>query len=150
MLSNTVKSRYNEPIGAGGLTLYLIICYIRSSVKIRNEFTIYRVLFIKTCSYRSPRSHFSVGNTVRSRYVVGSKWREHEHDQLFTVRANCGLSGPFLFKQSGEFGQLSSRLGYNELWFVVSDLVRQEMMFVISEIRYKQVCYIEVLLYINF
>ena len=50
----------------------------------------YGVSFVKTCSYRvitvvlnlsewrrSPRSHFSIGNTVGSRYVVISKWREH-------------------------------------------------------------------------
>ena len=77
---NTVKPRYNEPIGAGGLTLYLIIRYIRSSVKIPNEFDIYEVSFVKTCSYRVI--------TVGSRYVVDNKWREHEHNQPFTVRAN--------------------------------------------------------------
>ena len=88
----------------------------------------YGVSFVKTRSYRSPRSHFSVGSAVGSRYVVGSKWREHERDQPFTVRANCGLSGvcvgAFMFKQSGELSRLSPHLGYNELWFVISNLVR--------------------------
>ena len=32
--------------------------------------------------------------------------------------------GTFMFKQSGEFGRLTPRLGYNKLWFVISDLVR--------------------------
>ena len=73
-VSNTVKPRYNEPIGAGGLTLYPIIRYIRSSVKILKEFAIYGVSFVKTCSYRNPQNHFSVGSTVDSRYVVSSKW----------------------------------------------------------------------------
>ena len=78
--------------------------------------------------WRSPRSHFSVGSTVGSRYVVDSKWQEHKHDQPFTVRANCGLSGvcvgTFVFKQSGEFGRLTPHLGYNKFWFVISDLVQ--------------------------
>ena len=64
---------------------------------------------------------------LSSRYVIGSKWREHERDQPFIVRANCGLSGvrvgAFMFKQSEEFSRLTPRLGYNELWFVISDLV---------------------------
>ena len=124
----TVKPRYNKPIGAGGLTLYPIIRYIQSLVKLPNEFTIYGVSFIKTCSYRSPRSYFSVGSTVGSRYVVVSEWREHERDQPFTVRVNCGLNGvrvsTFMFKQSGEFGWLTPRLGYNKLWFIISDLVQ--------------------------
>ena len=51
-LYSTVKPRCNKPIGAGNLTLYPIIRYIRSSVKIPNEFAIYGVSFIKTCSYR--------------------------------------------------------------------------------------------------
>ena len=125
----TVIPRYNEPIGAGVLTLYLIIHYIRSSVKTPNEFTMYGVSFVKTCSYRSPQSHFSVGSTVDNGYIIGSKWQEHEHDQPFTVRANFGLSGmrvgTFMFKQSGEFSQLTSRLGYNEHFFcfIISDLV---------------------------
>ena len=42
------------------------------SVKIPNDFAIYGVLFIKMCSYRVV--------TVGSRYVVGSKWGEHEHN----------------------------------------------------------------------
>ena len=82
--------------------------------------------FIKTCSYRV----VSVGSTVGSRYILGSNWREHERNQSFTVKANCGLSGmhvgAFMFKQSGEFGQLTPRLRYNELWFVISDLIQPE------------------------
>ena len=99
--------------------LYPIIHYIESSVKIPNEFPIYGISFVKTCSYRNPRSHFSVGSTVGSRYLLGNKWREHERDQSFTVRANCGLNGvcvgTFMFKLSREFGWLTPRLGYNEL-----------------------------------
>ena len=99
-----------------GLTLYPIICYIGCSVKLPNEFVIYGVLFVKTCSYRVV--------TVGSRYVVGSNWREHERDQPFIVRADCGLSGVCLHVQSGEFSQLTPRLGYNELWFIISDLMQ--------------------------
>ena len=54
------------------------------------------------------------------------------------MRANCGLSGvrvgEFMFKQSGEFGRLTPRLGYNELWFIISDLVRPG-----NDIRYIEV-----------
>ena len=107
-----------------GLTLYLIIRYFRSWVKIPNEFAIYGVSFIKTCSYRV----VTVDNTVGSKYVIGSKWRKHERDQPFTMRANCGLSGvrigAFMFKQSGEFGRITPHLGCNELWFIISDLAR--------------------------
>ena len=75
---------------------------------------------------RSPQSHFSVVTTVGNRYVVDRKWQEHERNQPFTVRANFELSDVCVgtFKQSGEFGQLTPRLGYNKLWFVISDLVR--------------------------
>ena len=68
-------------------------------------------------------------------YVVGSKWREHERNPPFTVRANCGLSGmrigAFMFKQSGEFSRLTPRLRYHELWFVIFDLVQPE-----NDVRY--------------
>ena len=109
-----------------------------------NEFAIYRVSFVMTCSYRVvtrglnlsvlvyvtlDKNHQTIYSTVHTTlYVVGSKWQKHERDEPFTVRANCRPSGVcvgvFMFKQSGEFCQLTPRLGCNELWFVISDLVR--------------------------
>ena len=132
-LRSTVKPRYNEPIWAGGLTLYLIIRYIRSSVKMPNEFAIYRISFVKTCSYRVVIGVLNWASDESTSTTNPSQW------DLTVDWVACASESSASWRHASDvmnFGLLCPT------WF------GQEMTFVICKICYKWVSYNEILLYV--
>ena len=79
---------------------------------------------------------------------IGVCYIRQKLTQFTILYVYCTHISAFLFKQSGEFGQLTAHLRYNKLWFVISDLVQPGNDVHYSfKICYKWVRYIEVLLY---
>ena len=67
-------------------------------------------------------------NGMDGRMVLNERWmkrgmsRLRKDDYAWQTWMEC--SGECMFKQSEEFGRLTPRLGYNKLWFVISNLVQ--------------------------